>query len=237
MYVPAHFAMTDDQVRELLRTCEMGELVTHGEDGLHATPLPWLYDEQAGPLGTLVAHVARTNHQWQHVNPQVGSGAVARSSEAMVMLRGPDHYVSPGWLPSKAEHGRVVPTWDYLTVHAYGPLVAVDDPDRVRDAVTRLTARHETGRPEPWTPDEAPAPWLEGQLRAIVRIEVPITRWVAKAKMSQNKTPADVEAEIAALRGSGRQEAAAYKQAVSLPAAQRRAQVLADVGRRRRPGD
>ena len=103
MYVPAHFAMTDDQVRELLRTCEMGELVTHGEDGLHATPLPWLYDEQAGPLGTLVTHVARTNPQWQHVNPQVGSGAGARTSEAMVLVRGPDQYVSPGWLPSKAE--------------------------------------------------------------------------------------------------------------------------------------
>ncbi|AKT52744.1 FMN-binding negative transcriptional regulator [Arsenicicoccus sp. oral taxon 190] len=227
MYVPAHFAMTDDQVRGLLRTCELGELVTHDDEGLHATPLPWLYDEQAGPLGTLVAHVARTNPQWRH----------AGSSEVLVLLRGPDHYVSPGWLPSKAEHGRVVPTWDYVTVHAYGPLLAVDEPEPVRDAVTRLTARHESGRSQPWTPDEAPAPWLEGQLRAIVRVEVPITRWVAKAKMSQNKAAADVEAEITQLRRAGMTGAAAYKQVVSLPAARRREQLLADVGRRRRAGD
>lgn len=227
MYVPAHFALSDDQVRALLHRLSFGELVTQGDQGLEATPLPWLYDPGAGERGSLVAHVARTNTQWRH----------AGAGEALVLLRGPDHYVSPAWLPSATEHGRVVPTWDYLTVHAYGELVAHEDPAWLRDAVERLTRRHEGGQERPWTTDRAPQRWFDGQLRAIVGVEVRLTRWVAKAKLSQNKSPADVEAEIAALTALGRADSADLLRELSLPAATRRAQVLADLGRRHRDGD
>lgn len=193
MYVPAHFAASDAVVRDLLTHHGAADLVTATADGLEATLLPFVYDPTRGEHGALLGHLARTNDQWRH--PVRG--------EAMVIVRGPDAYISPSWYPSKAEHGRVVPTWNYLTAHVHGRLVIHDDVTWVRDLVRRLTDKHETGRAQPWSIDDAPAKFLTGQLRAIVGIELVITRIQAKAKLSQNRPPADITGVITGLTGAG----------------------------------
>ncbi len=222
MYVANHFAMTHTQALELLAGVGAADLITAHEHGLAATFLPFALDPDAGAHGALIAHVARNNRQW--CDPVIG--------EAMVIVHGAQHYVSPRWLPSLAEHGQVVPTWNYLTVHAYGRLIAHDDAAWTDAAVRRLVARHEAE----YSLDAVPAGYLERQLRAIVGIEVQLTRVEAKAKMSQNKLPADVEGIIGGLRGEGSGDrdavlTAAWMQEHSLPAAQHRAQILADVAR------
>src|SRR4051812_20939532 len=150
--------MTDDAVRELLDRHGAADLVTATADGLLATFLPFLHDPAAGEHGALLGHVARNNDQWRR--PALG--------EALGIVRGPDHYVSPSWYATKAEHGRVVPTWNYVTAHVHGRLVVHDDVDWVGDLVRRLTEKHERERPEPWSVDDAPAPYVAGQLRAVV---------------------------------------------------------------------
>jgi transcriptional regulator len=199
VYVPAHFKPDDSAVHELLVRMGAADLITMTARGLMATMLPLLYDE-TGPDGAdrLLGHVARNNDQWRE--PVQG--------DALVIVRGPDGYVSPAWYATKREHGRVVPTWNYVTAHVYGDLVIHDDPAWVEALVRRLTDRHEGGRPEPWSVDDAPAPYIVGQLRAIVGIEVRITRIEGKFKLSQNRSEADVEGVIAGLAASGRNELA-----------------------------
>jgi transcriptional regulator len=197
MYVPAHFAADDATVRELLARHGAADLITQTEDGLLATMLPFAYDPEAGQRGVLYGHVARNNDQWR--KPALG--------ESLAIVRGPDAYVSPSWYASKAEHGRVVPTWNYVTAHVYGRLVVHDDPEWVEGVVRRLTVKHETAKGEPvWSVDDAPRQYIDGQLRAIVGLELQITRIEAKAKLSQNRSAADVEGVIAGLsaRGDGR---------------------------------
>ena len=193
MYVPASFAMDDDAVRDLLHHHGAADLVTATPTGLRATMLPFVYEPDVGDQGALLGHVARTNDQWR--SDVVG--------EALVIVRGPDAYVSPTWYPSKAEHGRVVPTWNYLTAHVYGQLAVRDDPRWVETLVRRLTAKHESGMPRPWTVDMAPPAFVAGQLRAIVGVELSISRIEAKAKMSQNRPAADVDGVIAGLEQQG----------------------------------
>ena len=193
MYIPAHFAADEATVGELLRNHGAADLVTLTAEGLAATLLPFVYLPEAGEHGALHGHVARNNTQWKL--PAVG--------EALVIVRGPDAYISPSWYASKAEHGRVVPTWNYLTAHVYGRLVVHDDPDWTEDLVRRLTAKHEGGREHPWSVDEAPRAFIEGQLRAIVGIELLISRVEAKAKLSQNRPAADVDGVISGLREQG----------------------------------
>jgi transcriptional regulator len=212
MYVPAAFGMDDEAVRDLLRHHGAADLVTATPAGLIATMLPFVYDPGAGDHGALLGHLARNNDQWRA--DVVG--------EALVIVRGPDAYVSPSWYASKAEHGRVVPTWNYLTAHVYGRLVVHDDPAWVETLVRRLTAKHEAPMPRPWTVDEPPPAFLAGQLRAIVGLELLITRIAAKAKMSQNRPEADVDGVIAGLEARG--------EAATADAVRRAA-----VGRRRRP--
>jgi transcriptional regulator len=189
MYVPAHFAPGDDAVHELLTNHGAADLVTATPDGLVATMLPFVYDRDQP---SLLGHVARNNDHWRR--PVIG--------EALVIARGPDSYISPSWYASKAEHGRVVPTWNYLTAHVYGTLTVHDDPDWVAGLVRRLTEHHEAGRPRPWTVDDAPEKFFRGQLRAIVGIEVAITRIEAKFKLSQNRPAADIDGVIDGLRMS-----------------------------------
>ncbi|WP_026404548.1 FMN-binding negative transcriptional regulator [Actinomadura rifamycini] len=181
MYVPAHFSMDDTEVRSLLETCRTADLVTATPRGLLATFLPVLYDPSAGEHGALLAHVARNNDQWRE--PADGG--------AMAILHGPDGYVSPSWYASKAEHGRVVPTWNYVTAHVHGDLVVHDDPEWTGSLVRRLTDLHEAGRPDAWSVDDAPAGFVAGQFRAVVGLELRITRVEAKAKLSQNRSAAD----------------------------------------------
>jgi transcriptional regulator len=193
MYVPASFAASDDVVRDLLTHLRAADLVTATSEGLLATFLPFLYDPTVGEHGALLGHLARNNDQWRH----------EVLGDALVVVHGPDAYVSPAWYASKAEHGRVVPTWNYLTGHVYGHLVVHDDPTWVEDLVRRLTERQELSRPEPWSVDDAPPRFFRGQLRAIVGIELRISRVLAKAKLSQNRPTADIDGVITGLTSSG----------------------------------
>ena|SRR6516225_8713320 len=193
MYIPAHFAPDDETVGELLRNHGAADLVTLTGQGLVATMLPFIYVPEAGEHGALHGHLARNNDQWKL--PAVG--------DALAIVRGPDAYVSPTWYASKAEHGRVVPTWNYVTAHVYGQFVVHDDPVWTERLVRRLTAKHEAANAHPWSVDDAPRAFIEGQLRAIVGIEVAISRIEAKAKLSQNRPAADVAGVIAGLRERG----------------------------------
>ena len=230
MYVANHFAMSLPQVHDLLAGVGGADLVTAHADGLVATFLPFVFDPDAGEHGALIGHVARNNRQWS--DPVIG--------DAMVIVNGAEHYVSPRWLPALAEHGQVVPTWNYLAVHAYGRLVAHDHPSWTEAAVRRLTARHEAAYPvdRPYSVDQVPADHLTRQLRAIVGIELQLTRVEAKAKMSQNKSPVDVAGIVHGLRTeAGGDQAvltATWMQEHSLPAAVRRTALLDEVGRSHR---
>ena len=163
MYVPSAFAPTDDAVHELLLRHRAADLVTVGPDGLTATMLPFLYDARRR---TLRGHLARNNDHWR----------TADGATALVIVRGPDAYISPSWYATKAEHGRVVPTWNYVTAHVHGVVTVHDDPAWVGDLVRELTARHEAGRATPWSVDEAPPKFYAGQLRAIVGVELAVER-------------------------------------------------------------
>ncbi len=203
MYIPAHFAADDDAVRDLLARHGAADLITLTADGLLATMLPFAYDpapgkrgaQPGGQWGALLGHVARNNDQWRR--PAQG--------ESLAIVRGPDAYVSPSWYAAKAEHGRVVPTWNYVTAHVYGELVVHDDPAWVEDVVRRLTAKHEAartataGQDPAWSVDDAPRKFIDGQLRAIVGLELRITRIEAKAKLSQNRPVGDVAGIVAGL--------------------------------------
>ena len=224
MYVPNHFAMSADQVGELLTGIGAADLVTAHESGLAATFLPFVFDADAGAHGALITHVVRNNSQ--ALEPVLG--------EAMVIVHGAEHYVSPRWLPSLAEHGQVVPTWNYVTVHAYGHLIVHDDAAWTEDAVRRLTSTHE----REYSVDDVPADYIERMLRAIVGIEIRLTRVEAKAKMSQNKRPEDVRGIVDGLRGAPSDDAGAVLTASwmaqhSGPAADRRAALLDQVARSR----
>ncbi|MEV0287377.1 FMN-binding negative transcriptional regulator [Kribbella sp. NPDC050820] len=196
MYVPKHFAADDEAVHELLTHHGAADLVTMTPDGLVATMLPFVYDRSRN---VLLGHLARNNDHWQQY--VIG--------EAMVIMRGPDAYVSPAWYASKREHGRVVPTWNYVTAHVYGKLTVHDDPAWVEDVVRRLSDHHEAGRAEPWSVDDAPEKFVAGQLRAIVGVELAISRIEAKVKLSQNRPDADIDGVIDGLRASGDEESAA----------------------------
>jgi transcriptional regulator len=199
VYVPAHFAAPDDAVAQLLAAPGAVDLVSSTPAGLTATTLPMLHDPQAHAL---TGHLARTNTQWRDT---VG--------EVLVIVRGPDAYVSPSWYASKAEHGRVVPTWDYVLAHVHGELVLHEDADWLAAHVTRLTEAHEAGRSEPWAVTDAPARFVAGQLRAIVGVEVRISRVEAKWKLSQNRPAADVDGVVAGLTAGGETPTAAAVQA------------------------
>jgi transcriptional regulator len=196
MYIPNHFGVDDEGAASFLSRIEAADLVTTTESGIVATFLPLIFD--AGRR-SLLGHVARKNDHWKL--PPLG--------EALVIAHGEDAYVSPGWYPSKAEHGRVVPTWDYTTAHVYGELRVHDDPSFVEDVVRRLTDRHEAGRPAPWSVDDAPERFREGQLRAIVGIELAISRIEAKFKLSQNRSQADIDGVVDGLMEDGLPDVAA----------------------------
>jgi transcriptional regulator len=178
----------------LVRAHPLGVLVTAGEHGLTANHLPFLIEETASGLGVLRAHLPRTNDQLD---------ALRAGGEVLVIFQGPQAYVTPSWYPSKAEHGRVVPTWNYVTVHAWGGPRVVDDPDWIRSQVERLTASREVGRPAPWAVADAPEDFIGAQIRGLVGLEIPITRIEGKWKASQNHAEADRRAVAAGLEAEG----------------------------------
>ena len=182
MYRPAAFRQDDlTALHAQIESTGLALLTSNGPAGLQATHLPLLLAAEDGEFGTLYGHFARANPHWQALDGQ----------EALAVFSGPDAYVHPGWYPGKAEHGRVVPTWNYIAVHAWGPVETFDEPARLLELLARLTARHEAGRPRPWSLDEAPAEYIERQLRAIVGFALPIRRLEGQWKLSQNRQAAD----------------------------------------------
>ncbi|MFC3674824.1 FMN-binding negative transcriptional regulator [Ferrovibrio xuzhouensis] len=193
MYLPPHFRDDDiPGIHAAIRAARLCNLVTATADGLIATPLPMILDETEAPNGVLYGHVARANPQWK--TPVTG--------EAMAIFMGPDAYVSPSWYATKQETGKVVPTWNYVAVHAYGPVEFFEDADRLLALVTRLTRLHEQGRDKPWAVSDAPEDFIRGQLKGIVGLRLPITRLDAKRKMSQNRNEADRAGVAAGLSAS-----------------------------------
>lgn len=203
MYVPDYYRPTDDDVRELLTRFGAAELITATPNGLRATMLPMVFDAAVGDgagadAGVLRGHFARKNDHWQL--PVIG--------EALAIINGPDAYISPSWYATKREHGRVVPTWNYVTAHVYGELTMHDDPAWVEANVRELTEKYESGREPGWDVDDAPYEYISGQLRAIVGVDLRVTRIDAKFKLSQNRSQDDIDGAIEGLRAENRAEAA-----------------------------
>jgi transcriptional regulator len=207
MYIPAHFEAAPDTVHDLLTRPGAANLVTMTSQGMLATLLPFVYDASVGEHGALHTHVARNNTQWSV--PAIG--------ESLMIVQGADAYISPSWYASKAEHGRVVPTWNYSTAHVYGNLVVHDDHAWLASQVRRLTEANEAAFDHPWSVDDAPERYISGQLRAIVGLELVITRIEAKAKLSQNRPGADIDGVVAGLRGQGQVESAADVERCRMP--------------------
>jgi len=184
MYTPRAFALDDlPEIQQLIQHTRLAQLVTLGDDGLQASHLPLLLNPDEGPNGTLYGHMAKANPQWRDLQ---------NGSEALVIFAGADAYISPSFYPTKAEHGKVVPTWNYLAVHAYGKAEVFTDAERLLAVVSALTDRHESRRAQPWAVSDAPADYIDGMLKAIVGFSLPIERLIGKRKLSQNRSPADI---------------------------------------------
>jgi len=201
MYVPAHFAVHDlDQVAAFVERAGAADLVTFDGERLISTLLPVIWDTSAGEHGRLLGHLALANPQWKTTRPDV---------PALAIVHGPQAYISPTWYPSTYEHGRMVPTWNYTTVHFTGPVTFHRDSDWLRDIVTRLTDQHERQLPDRWRIEDAPPAYIDGQLRAIVGVEMTVTQIEAKDKLSQNRSAADRAGVIDGLRATQDQGAQA----------------------------
>jgi len=195
MYVPAHFEESRPEALHALMTAHpFGTLVTHGRSGLAANHIPFDLDPARGTMGILKAHVARANPVWQ---------SVANGDEVLVIFRASDAYISPNWYPSKHETHRQVPTWNYMVVHAHGRITIRDDERFVRGVVARLTRTHESVQPDPWKMSDAPAEYVDTMLKAIVGLEIEITRLEGKSKLSQNKEVRDIRGAGQALLAQG----------------------------------
>lgn len=186
MYQPPHFQETRvEKLHGLIRSHPLGLLISGGAAGLQANPIPFMLDPARGEQGVLRAHLARANPQWRALADQ------GDAAEALVVFQGADAYVSPGWYASKAEHGKVVPTWNYAVVQARGRARVIDDPESLRGLVSSLTEIHEAGRAQPWGVEDAPERFVASQLRGIVGLEIEITELSGKWKVSQNRSGAD----------------------------------------------
>jgi transcriptional regulator len=212
MYQPAHGKFeVEDPAALLAELCVRvpATLVTHGADGFHASILPMLFDRDDGPHGMLRGHLARGNPQWREIEMSIEAGG-GGAGEALAIFDGPDAYVSPAWYEEKRLTGKVVPTWNYVTVQAHGTISTIHDPDWLIPHVGRLVARHEATRPVPWALTDAPDDYVRTQARAIVGLELRIARVEAKEKLSQNRSAPDIEGTIEGLgAGTPRERAVA----------------------------
>lgn len=214
MYVPKHFELDATRTRQLMAERSAGDLITLGPEGLDATFLPFSYDPDDGELGTLKCHVGRVNRQWQH------------TGQALVIMHGPDAYIGPSMVPSASDPhanllGRltIVPTWNYLTVHLRGQLIAHTEPQWIRQSLVELVATHDPS----WDIDVVPKDKMAGMLKAIVGLEIRLTSVVGKAKMSQNRSADDICGIAGALAEGGHSpETVQFLREVSLPHAQAR---------------
>jgi transcriptional regulator len=206
MYVPSQFEEQRPEVlRQLIHQHPLGALVTLGQDGLNANHIPFEFDPGPAPFGTLRAHVARSNPVWSDF---------ANDVEAMVLFQGAQAYISPSWYATKQENGKVVPTYNYMVVHAYGPMRVIDDPAWLLGLVERLTGRHEADRAGPWKVSDAPRDYVDKLLGAIVGIESPVSTLVGKWKVSQNQPPANRAGVARGLQEVGDDNALAMARAV-----------------------
>ncbi len=183
MYVPSHFK--EDRVpvlHDAIRRAGLATLVMVGREGLNASHVPMLLAPEPAPLGTLYGHIARANPQWHDADADL---------QALAIFLGPDAYITPSWYETKRETGKVVPTWNYVAVHAHGRVQFFDEPARLLNLVTRLTELHERSRPQPWAVSDAPAEFIQTRLEAIIGFELPIARLEGKWKMSQDRPAED----------------------------------------------
>ena len=200
MYIPAHFAETRKGVlHSRIVQHPFGTLITHGSSGLDANHIPFELAAEDGELGVLRAHVARANPVWQEV---------ANGDEVLVVFHAGDAYISPNWYPSKHELHKQVPTWNYMVVHAHGRITILDDERYVRGVVGRLTRTHEASEPKPWKMGDAPKDYVDTMVKAIVGIQIEVTRLVGKSKLSQNKEARDIQGAAEALKSSGESQLA-----------------------------
>jgi transcriptional regulator len=185
MYQPAHHIESRPEVlQELICAHPLGLLIANSPEGPVANPVPFLFDADKGPRGQLTCHVARANGQWKLIQDQP-------ETPVLVVFQGPQAYVTPSWYAAKAEHGKVVPTWNYCIVQARGTASVHEDPAWLRAQVQALTGRHEEGRQTPWAVTDAPERFVETMLRGIVGIEIDILDLAGKWKVSQNRSAAD----------------------------------------------
>jgi transcriptional regulator len=179
MYIPKLFEEKRlDVLHSFVREHPFGALVVLSANGLDANHLPFEIDTDSGPFGTLHCHVSRSNPVWRDFSP---------TTEALAIFQGPNTYITPTWYPSKQETGKDVPTWNYIIVHARGPLRVIDDVRHVRAHLEKLVTRNEAGRPHPWRITDAPEDYVNKQLSLIVGIEIPLTSLVGKWKLGQNR--------------------------------------------------
>jgi transcriptional regulator len=191
MYIPQHNEEKRIPVlHQLLRAEPLAALVTLTSTGLVATHLPMVLEAAPDTLGVLRGHVSRANPQWRDLNATV---------EALAIFSGPQHYITPTWYPGTYEHGKEVPTWNYVVVHAYGPLQIIHDEHWLRAHLEQLTAQSEDGVPSPWKLSDAPADFIRTLLNGIVGFELPIYRLEGKWKVSQNRTASEKQGVIAGL--------------------------------------
>ncbi|MBD9528504.1 FMN-binding negative transcriptional regulator [Paracoccus sp. PAR01] len=195
MYIPPHFAESRPQIlHDLIDQHPLGILIIHGAGGLDANHIPFHLLRDQGTHGSLGCHVARANPVWQQL---------ATGDEVLVVFRAAEAYVSPNWYPSKHETHRQVPTWNYAVVHAHGRVTLRDDERFLRHNLAFLTKRHEAAQPVPWKMGDAPRDYLDAMLKAIVGLEIQITRLEGKFKLSQNKEARDIRSAGEALRDQG----------------------------------
>jgi transcriptional regulator len=197
VYIPPHFNENRvDVLHQLLRAHGLATLVTYGPSGLIASHVPLVLDtsDPTVPYGTLRGHLSRANQQWKDYSPEVS---------ALAIFAGPQHYITPSWYPAKTEHGKVVPTWNYIVVHAYGRLETYEDRESLLANVEALTTQHEASRAEPWKVSDAPASYIDAQLKGIIGISLRIDRLEGKWKISQNRSAVDQASVAAALHDAG----------------------------------
>ena len=180
MYIPRHNEEKRvSAMHSLIVSRPLGTLVTLGASGLFASHIPMILEDDGSQFGVLKGHISRANTQWQDFVPTV---------DALAIFAGHQHYITPNWYPGTREHGKEVPTWNYVVVHAYGPLKIIQDDHWLLTNVEKLTNIHEAASPSPWKVSDAPEDFIESQLKGIVGLELPIQRLEGKWKVSQNRT-------------------------------------------------
>jgi transcriptional regulator len=195
MYIPPHFEETRVQVlQELVRARPLATVVTLSDDGINANHIPLHLMEGSGRFGTLQGHVARSNPMWSKFDQDV---------EALAIFQGPDSYISPSWYPTKREHGKVVPTWNYTVVHAYGTLRVIDDPVWLRNLLEALVSQHEAPLVRPWSISDAPREFIDHMIESIVGFEISVTRLIGKWKISQNQPERNQAGVVEGLKEAG----------------------------------